>query len=94
MATDIKVAAWSKKLILGQACAIASGASVPPYLNQVCLWDCFPAKTFLGLPWLLDSAKPSSIAELRIKTLALASKKATPAGALDLPTDFTAKILN
>ena len=32
--------------------------------------------------------------ELRIKKLALGSGKATPAGALDLPTDFTVKVLN
>jgi hypothetical protein len=94
LATDTEVAAWPKKSVLGQTCVVASGAGVPPSLSQGCLWDRFPAKTYLGLPWLLESAKPGTLTELRITTLALDTGKATPAGALDLPAGFSVKVIN
>lgn len=91
-ATDAEAAAWSQKTILGQTCLMASGPSVPLVLVG-CLWDRFPAnKTYLNLPWLLDSPSPGLADSVHTVVLEVDSGKATPAGKLDLPAGFTVTI--
>lgn len=88
--SDDKVAAWPRKTVLGESCSVASGPAIPSNLVQ-CLWDRFPAKTWLNLPWALESSGGAG-QEVRDIALAIESNKPLPAGAVDIPAGFTAKV--
>jgi hypothetical protein len=88
--SDDKVAAWPTKTVLGQTCRVASGPAIPA--NRVsCLWDRFPAKTYLNLPWALESVAGEA-QEVRITALALERDKPLPAGAVAIPAGFSTKV--
>jgi hypothetical protein len=88
--TDDKVAAWPKKTVLGETCLVASGPSIPTS-TVACLWDRFPAKTYLNLPWALESTAGTA-QDVRIVALELQRDKALPAGAVAIPAGFTTKV--
>jgi len=88
--SDDKVAAWPKKTVLGESCSIASGPAIPTNLVQ-CLWDRFPAKAWLNLPWALESSGGAG-QEVRDIALVVESNKPLPAGAVDIPAGFTTKV--
>jgi hypothetical protein len=88
--SDDKVAAWPKKTVLGESCSVASGPGIPTNL-VACLWDRFPAKNWLNLPWALESTGGAA-QEVRDVAVAVESNKPLPAGAFDIPTGFTTKV--
>ncbi|MEO6279419.1 hypothetical protein [Roseateles sp.] len=88
--SDDKVAAWPKKTVLGESCSVASGPAIAANLVS-CVWDRFPAKNWLNLPWALESTGGAA-QEVRVIAVALESNKPLPAGAVDIPAGFTAKV--
>lgn len=90
LGTASEVAAWPKRTVMGQSCSVAS-LPARPTLDGACLWDRFPAKTYLNLPWVLES-KGGAIQEVSITTLALEHDKPLPAGVFDIPPGFTEKV--
>lgn len=93
-ATDLdtadKVAAWPSRTVMGQTCRVAA-VPAQPVLDGACLWDRFPAKNYLNLPWVLESTG-GALQEVRITTLALERDKPLPAGVFDIPPGFTEKV--
>ncbi|RZL40545.1 MAG: hypothetical protein EOP35_00480 [Rubrivivax sp.] len=88
--SDEKVAAWPKKTVLGESCSVASGPAIPANLVS-CLWDRFPAKNWLNLPWALESSGGSAL-DVQVIAVAVESNKPLPAGAVDIPAGFTTKV--
>lgn len=90
LGTASEVAAWPKRTVMGQSCSVAS-LPARPTLDGACLWDRFPAKAYLNLPWVLESTG-GVIQEVSITTLALEHDKPLPAGVFDIPPGFTEKV--
>lgn len=90
LATQDKVAAWSTRTVMGETCRVAS-TPAEPSLDGACLWERFPAKAYLNLPWALESVT-GAVQEVRITTQALERDKPLRAGALAIPEGFSVTV--
>jgi hypothetical protein len=90
LATSSQVAAWPAKAVMGESCRVASTPS-DPSLDGACLWERFPARKYLNLPWALESVT-GAVQEVRVVTLALERDKPLRAGVLAIPAGFTVQV--
>ncbi|MFG6442192.1 hypothetical protein [Roseateles sp. LKC17W] len=90
LATSSQVAAWPAKTVMGESCRVAS-TPADPSLDGACLWERFPARKYLNLPWALESVT-GAVQEVRVVTLALERDKPLRAGVLAIPEGFTAQV--
>jgi hypothetical protein len=90
LATSSQVAAWPAKTVMGESCRVAS-TPAEPALDGACLWERFPARKYLNLPWALESVT-GAVQEVRVVTLALERDKPLRAGVLAIPAGFTVQV--
>lgn len=90
LATPGQVAAWPTRTVAGETCRVAS-IPTEPVLDGACLWERFPARKYLNLPWELERTGGAG-QEVRVLTLALERDKPLRAGVLAIPEGFTVTV--